>query len=185
MTEPSQLIRREDSLLLVVDMQARVLAAIGHPPALVDRVAQMIAIAVLLEVPVVFTEHCGAKLGPVREDLRALAPDAPVLAKQHFSSLAEPAIASTISAFGRNQVILTGVEAHVCVMQTGMALQDLDYQTYLAADAVGARREQDHATAMTRLSAAGVVMVTVEMAAFEWLRRADTPAFKQVISVLK
>jgi nicotinamidase-related amidase len=179
------LIRREDSVLVVVDMQARVLDAIQYPAALARRVAMLLDAASLLDVPVLFTLHCGSKLGPVRPDLIALAPNAPVLAKTHFCALEEPHIAAAIHGFGRNQIIVVGVEAHVCVLQTALALQNQDYGTYVVSDAVGTRREHDHAAAAARLSAAGAIIVTAEMVAFEWVQRADVAAFKDLIQLLK
>ncbi|MBX9635347.1 MAG: isochorismatase family protein, partial [Magnetospirillum sp.] len=105
--------------------------------------------------------------------------------KIHFACSAEPAIADRLAGFGRDQVVIAGIEAHVCVLQTALGLKEKGYQVFVAADACSSRLAANHQAAMQRLSANGVQVVSVEMVVFEWLHRAGTPEFKDLVALIK
>lgn len=137
-------------------------------------------IAALLEVPVIGTEQSPDKLGENVPSIRRLCTE--TVAKHRFD--ASEALRATALA-ERRQVVLCGCEAHVCVLQTALGLQALGFQVFVVEDAVGARRQGDRSAALARLSQAGVTLVTLEMAAFEWLGDADHPRFREVQALIK
>lgn len=179
------LLTRDASLLVLIDPQARLMPAIQHGDALATRLAHLIDAARLLGVPVMATEHCPQAIGPLLACIRdRLRPDE-IVEKRHFSAWSEPAFRAALGATSRRQIVIAGVEAHVCVAQTALALAEADHQVFCITDAVGSRREQDRQTALTRFAQAGIGPVTMEAVLFEWLESADHPAFKPVLEIIK
>lgn len=180
------LIDRLDSLLMVVDVQEKLFPAVQDPEGIEKTISALIDAAAAMEVPVVFTEHCAESIGPTIGALKNRAPDdAQVLSKVHFRATAEDDILDTINTLGKNQIVLTGTEAHVCVLQTAMGLLDNDFDVFLVADAIASRSTRDRDMAMTRLADAGAKIVTAEMVIFEWLERGDTDLFSRVLPAIK
>ena len=145
----------------------------------------MMKAAGVLEVPIVVTEQSPEGLGPTVEPLAELAPEDAFFSKLHFSSARNPAIRGKLETLKPSQVIIGGIEAHVCVLQTAIGLQEAGYQCFVAADATSSRTAANHAVAMSRLRDAGVGIVTSEMIVFEWLEKAGTPQFKELSRLLK
>jgi len=173
------LLRASDSTLLVIDVQERLLPAIHGGEDVLRNVEWMVRVAGRLDVPVLATEQYPQGLGPTHPELAALLPAGAVAAKTHFSGVAAGCLADR-PAFARRQLVLCGVEAHVCVLQTALELRALGREVYVVDEAVGSRREADRALALARLRAHGVDVVSREMAAFEWLHAAGTPRFREL-----
>lgn len=178
--KPSPMIRRPQSFLLLVDIQQKLAPAIDKQAQIIERNHWLLAIARDLTVPVVVTEQYPQGLGPTVESLMEVLNQATFLQKTHFSALAEPGITETLRALQRPQVVLTGTESHVCVLQTALDLQTHGFQVFVVADAVGSRRESDRQLALNRLSAAGCTLVSSEMVAFEWLHQSATDEFRHI-----
>ena len=180
---------RSRSHLVVVDVQERLVAAIHDAETVTGNVARLIKYAGFLGVPITFTEHMPERIGVMLPALREAGPAGSVcLAKTTFSSWREPGLRARFQAQRqqrRDQIVLCGMEAHVCVMQTGLDLLGQGFEVLLVADAAGSRTPGDRDCAIERLSKAGAAVVTQEMIAFEWLERGDAPEFKDVLSVLK
>ena len=180
---------RSRSHLTVVDVQERLVPAIHDAEAVTGNVARLIKYASFLGVPITFTEHMPERIGAMLPALlEAGTPSSVCLAKTTFSSWREPTLRARFQAQRqeqRHQIVLCGMEAHVCVMQTGLDLLRQGFEVLLVADAVGSRTPGDRDSAIERLSKAGAAIVTQEMIAFEWLERGDAPEFKDVLSVLK
>jgi nicotinamidase-related amidase len=170
-----------DTALLVIDVQDKLLALIPGRAALVRNIAFLIDGARLLQMPVAATEQYPKGLGPTTPELAKRLPERPD--KVAFSSCAIPSVIEGFRRAARPKVLLTGMETHVCVLNTALDLLNLDFRVYLAVDAVAARFAQDHDTALRRLEQAGVILTTVETALFEWVGGAGHPQFK-VISKL-
>ena len=174
-----------ESALLVIDMQERLLPAIHDSAAVVSRVAALITAADLLGVPVLATEQYPKGLGATVADLAPTIGDRRV-AKLAFSAAGEAAVAAWLAAAdAKATVALCGVEAHVCVLQTALDLAAAGRSVAVVADAAGSRRPEDRALALDRARAHGIGVVGAEMVIFEWLARADTPAFRQLQPVIK
>jgi nicotinamidase-related amidase len=139
-----------------------------------------------LKVPVIASEQYPRGLGPTVPEIAGLLPaDAAPIAKTAFGCLDEPAFTKRFAEVDRPQVVLTGVEAHVCVLQTALQCQALGRAVYVVADATASRLPASAERAYARLAAEGVRIVTTEMVVFEWLGRAGTPAFKALSGLVK
>jgi nicotinamidase-related amidase len=171
------LIQASDCSLLVVDVQEKLVNAIHDAPRAVAAMKWLIDAAVLVGVPVVYSEQYPQALGATLPVLRKAAPEAPVVAKTAFSCLAAQCLTG-LPVEVRKQVVICGIEAHVCVLQTALEMKAAGKDVYVVADAIGSRAAGDKEAAIARLQAAGVVIVTREMALFEWLRDSKAPAFK-------
>ena len=176
---------RARSALLIVDVQERLAPSILGIDALQSRLALLIGAAASLGVPTAFTEQYSAGLGATLGAVRTLAPAAPVIAKVHFQATLEPGLEAWLQGNGARQVVVAGTEAHVCVLQTTLGLIERQYDTFLVADAVGSRREQDRTLAIERLRSDGARIVSAEMVVFEWLKRAATDEFRAVLALIK
>ena len=179
------LIRRADSLLLVVDIQQKLAPAIHDSERVVANSVRLLDGARQLGVPAFVSEQYIKGLGPSLEAIRAAAVDARFFEKTHFSCAAEPGVIDLLRAAKRPQIILTGTEAHVCVLQTAFGLLAAGFEVYLVADAASSRTPENRSAAVERMRAAGIGIVTTEMVLFEWLHQAGTDDFRQLLPLIK
>lgn len=184
----SALARAADSVLVVVDVQER-LAAAMTPEALsrvIRNVRILLEAAKRLGIPVVATEQYSKGLGPtVAQVVEMLPGGTPRLEKTCFSCPGSELFATAIEAAGRAQVILAGMEAHVCVLQSAMELRAARQEVLVVEDACCSRTRENHANAMHRLRAAGVAVTNTESVLFEWLRDARHEHFKAISALLR
>ena len=179
------LLESQRSILLVVDVQERLAPAIAGSEKLVDRISTLLKAAGELDVPVLATEQYSKGLGPTVAPLAGLLPLGSVVEKIHFNAALEPGFVERVRELGRPQIVVTGTEAHVCVLQTTLGLKAAGFDCFLVADAVGSRDPDNRHFGMERMRANGVEIVTSEMVMFEWLRRGATPAFKRVLPLIR
>ena len=173
------------SLLLIVDVQDGLARAIDQSALRIHRTRLLLEAARRLAVPTIVSEHVPDKLGRTDPRLALLLDGAEVLGKRAFSCWRDPMLRTAIEAAGRRQIVVCGMETHVCVLQTALDLVAAGFATYLAADAAGSRREEDRSLAIERLRGHGVDIATSEMVVFEWLERAEGDAFKALIGLVK
>lgn len=175
-----------DSVLALIDIQEKFRSAIAGMEDLIRRAQILSRAAVRLGVPVHVTEQYAKALGPTVPEIRQVLPDSQAFAdKMCFSSFGCAAFREALSASPRKQVVLAGIETHVCVMQTGLELLAEGYAVYVVADAVSSRKGSDREAALKRLERHGAELVTTEMVVFEWLRKAGTPEFKELQALIK
>jgi nicotinamidase-related amidase len=167
------------SVLLVVDLQERLMPAIAGAADVVEHCSRLIRAATRLEVPVTATEQDPDKLGPTVEPLASLLP-APAVAKSSFA--ADLSFPTTTPA---TTVVVCGCEAHVCVQSTVLALRASGHDVAVVADAVGSRSVGNRDAALARMRDHGVDVVTTEMVVFEWLGTSANPAFREVQKLIK
>lgn len=179
------LIDRDQSCLLVIDMQERLLPAMAAAQAIARNAATLVRAANRLGVPVLASEQYRRGLGATVPALAAELPAACTIEKLHFSCLADPGFAERFRGLGRAQAVVTGIEAHVCVLQTALDLNAAGVRTFVVADATGSRTDASLEVALARARAGGIEVVTTEMVVFEWLRRAGTPEFKELSALIK
>jgi nicotinamidase-related amidase len=179
------LIEAARSLLLVVDIQERLLPAMADGAAVVSHSAKLMLAARRLGVPVLVSEQYPKGLGATVQELASLAVPGGVYAKNAFSCANDAAIAAAVAATGRTQLVLCGIEAHVCVLQSALEFSARGYKVAVAWDATSSRRESDRDLAAHRLRAGGVAVASTEMVLFEWLGRAGTPEFKEISALIK
>jgi nicotinamidase-related amidase len=173
------LIDAERSLLLIIDVQEKLLPVIHESERVVDNVGWLVRLAQRLGLPVAATEQYPKGLGPTEKTVRALLPEGAIATKNHFSAVAAQCLRSLPGA-DRPQVVIAGIEAHVCVLQTTLELLEEGREVYVVADCVSSRREPDVRMALLRMQQDGARIVTREMVAYEWLGEAGTPLFREI-----
>lgn len=177
---------RESAQLVVVDVQERLCKAMDHKvlEKLTGNVSILLEAAQELGVPVTATEQyvkgLGETLCVLKEKLTS-----PAMEKMTFSCCGGEGFMEQLAANGRRQVILTGMETHVCVLQTALELLSQGYVVHLVTDAVMSRRKQNYQTALQTLAAAGVVLTTTEAALFQLLKVAGTDEFKKLSKLVR
>ena len=179
-------LRPEDALLLVIDMQEK-LQPLIHDDARVRRAAAVLAEGCrLLGVPVFVTEQYPKGLGPTVPELRgAVEAAGGTLEKTSFSCLGDASIAARVQASGRRDVLLAGVEAHVCVLQTALDLLDAGHRVHVVEDAVGSRTAENKEVGVWRARRHGADPASVESVLFELMGDARHPRFKDVQRLVK
>jgi nicotinamidase-related amidase len=201
------LLAAADSVLLLVDAQDRFLSLLPDEPTLRWNMRRLAEGAQVLGVPCLATEQYPEKLGPTTEELLPyiafpsplreegiaevpLGEEQPrsgaiIPGKLTFSCLGCQPCWESLQQIGRRQIVLAGLETHVCVQQTALDLLAEGFDVYLTVDAVGARGSLDHRVAVRRMAAAGVTPTTTESVLFEWCERAGTDEFKRVSEIVR
>ncbi|HKU96125.1 MAG TPA: isochorismatase family protein [Vineibacter sp.] len=180
------LIERDKTQLLVVDEQEKLMPAMHDGSRVIERTAVLLQVARTLQLPVTVTEQYPQGLGPTVPRLLDLLPERDhVFAKTQFSAAAQPQVAERMRAVKRPQVVVAGVEAHVCVAQTATMLRAEGYDVFLVADAISSRRTDSVALAFERLRPQGIWIVNVEQVLFECLGEAGTPEFRELSRLIR
>jgi nicotinamidase-related amidase len=183
MTPGVKRMRAESSVLVVVDVQDRLLVKIPAAAALVRNAGFLVDVAKLLDVPVRATEQYPKGLGPTTAELARRVPG-PLPAKTTFSCCGAGTFLEELEMLRRPNVVLAGMETHVCVAQTALDLLHAGLHVFLPVDALAARGAVDHDAALRRLEQAGAVVTSAEAVAFEWVADASHPRFKAVSSLV-
>lgn len=179
------LMNADQSCLLIVDVQENLAPVMVDPRGVINRGAFLLRVANRLGVPVVVSEQYPKGLGPTMVDLRQEAPEGSIIEKIHFSCAAEPDVRTRIDGLRRRQIVMAGIEAHVCVLQSALGFKAAGYEVFVAADACSSRKQASAEAAFQRMRVNGIETVTSEMVAFEWMARAGTPEFKDLIRWIK
>ena len=181
------LLSATDTVLVVVDVQERLVPAVSDRDPIVWNTRRLIDGAKLFDVPVIVTEQYPKGLGPTMPELIAALPEgAPVIEKKSFSACLVPEFLEKLRRCESvHKVLLTGMETHVCILQTALDLLSLGYEVHLAVDAVGSRFAGDRKIAIRRLESSGVLLTTTESVLFQWCRTADAPQFKAVSRLVR
>ena len=180
----SMLIDRNDSTLLIIDVQEHLTPALKTPRDVITGTERLAKGAKMLGVPVIATEQYPKGLGPTIFDVRSVLAPEDFFEKCAFSVLAQDGFRERLEAHGKKQVIITGAEMHICVLQSAIALKESGYFPFVVENACSSRFDRDFLAAKDRLTQEGIPLVTVEMVLFEWLRTSKAPEFKQVQSQL-
>jgi nicotinamidase-related amidase len=180
---------RDRSQLLIVDLQEKVVPPVQNAASVIEVCCRLVQIAGRLGIPATVSQHYPKGLGPSVEPLRnALSEEVVVLDKMYFSCVRDEALHHRFDAlrdYGRGQVVVAGIEAHVCVGQTALDLIADGFEVYVAADGVSSRSPRSRSLSLKRIRQAGGYVVDSEMVMFEWLDKAGTPEFKDLIGLLK
>ena len=182
------LLEHARSQLLVVDVQDRLTPVVQHGEHMIERCVILLKAARRLAIPALISEQYKKGLGPTVPQLNDIKGDTLVFEKAHFSCAADPQIrahVSEIAAQGRNQIVICGAEAHVCVLQSALGFRAEGLEVFVVADAVSSRRDQSIDLATKRLRDAGVGIINTEMAVFEWLYISGTEDFKALSKLIK
>ena len=173
------LIDSRSAILLAIDFQPRLLSVMSDADKTVATAERVLRFAARLNLPTLFTEQYREGLGETDASLSALCPAAPRIDKMTFSCYADPVVAKHLRPF--SQVILMGVEAHICVLQTALDLIQTSTRTvYVIESAVTSRKPEEKALALQRMAAQGAHIVSFDMLAYECLRTANYPQFREI-----
>jgi len=174
------------SHLVIIDMQERLAGAMAGEAlqSTVRNCGILLQAASLLEVPALYTEQYPKGLGKTLPDLVQWLDDKPRIEKTTFSCCDEPTFCRQLTS-DRPQVVLAGMEAHICILQTALALQAMGRIVFVAEDAVLSRNPSNKANALERLRQAGIIISNTESIVFEWLGKAEGDAFKQISRLVR
>ncbi len=173
------LIRADLSALLVVDVQERLLSHVHGWQRMLGHIDWLVQVAQRLDVPVAATEQYPKGIGHTHAQLAARLPAEATAEKLHFSCVAANCLPG-LPGMERPQVVVCGIEAHVCVLQTVLELAAAGKQVFVVAEAIGSRDPEHKALALERMRAQGITIVCREMVAFEWLHQAGTDKFREI-----
>jgi len=178
------LARLAESLLLVIDMQPTFLDGCWQAEQVFNRSKFIVECATILGVPTVATEQNPERMGRTEPSLAALIESDP-LAKLSFSCCGSSHLNDHIKALSKKQVIIVGIETHICVNQTAHHLVENGYEVIVCPDAVTARTEHRHKEGIKRLRDLGVTLAHSEAVVYEWMQSANHPKFKDVLAIVK
>ncbi len=176
------LIVREDGVLVVIDVQEKLMPAIVDRENLVDHLVRLLKFAQIIGLPVVLTEQ--EKLGATLPEVKGLTPSVSPIGKVSFDCFRNAEFETAVRETGRTTLILTGVETHVCVAQTALHAMP-EYAVHVVSDAVGSRTEDNWRIGLERMRQAGAVITSTEMLIFELLQQAGTEEFRATLPLVK
>ena len=173
------------SMLLLIDIQGNLAQLMHDRQTLFRNLQILIESARILNVPIVWMEQIPEKLGHTVPAVAGLLRDRRPLAKTTFSCCADPDIMAAIEETGRRQVLVTGIEAHICVYQSTRDLLQRGFEVHVISDAVSSRVIENKQIGLARMKQEGALLSSVEMALFEMLRQAEGDSFRQIVRLLK
>lgn len=179
------MLKPEDTTLLLIDIQGKLAELMHEKESLYQNLRRLTLGAKALAIPILWMEQIPDKMGPTITELRELLTAEQPIAKKSFSCCGEPAFMTRLQATGRKQVLVAGIEAHVCVFQTVADLVNLGYEPHVATDAVSSRTPANRQTGLDRTRYAGGQLTSVESALFEMMRSADHPAFRDILKIVR
>lgn len=176
------LIMREDSILVVIDVQEKLMPAISDKETVIDNIVRLLKFSKIIGLPVILTEQqkLGATVSEVKDEILDVHP----ISKVVFDCLGHPEFEAAVRETGRDTLILAGVENHVCVAQTALHAMPR-YAVHVVSDAVGSRTEHNWRIGLQRMRQAGAVITSTEMMIFELLQRAGTDEFRATLPLVK
>jgi nicotinamidase-related amidase len=178
------MLKKQNAVLIFIDVQGRLSELVDGADALFKNLRRLLEGMKVLDVPVLITEQIPEKLGPTRDEFQSFITEPPVT-KTSFGCCGEPKFIQALETTSRRQVILCGIETHVCVYQTAMDLLASGYEVYVVVDAVSSRDPANKALALRRMETDGVKLTGTEMLLFELLGDAKAPQFKSVLNIVK
>jgi len=174
----------ENSVLLVVDIQSRLARLMQEHESLARHIALLIKAAHLLDIPVIATEQAPEKIGetipPIKEIINTK-----IISKRSFSCCAAAEFSARLSSLKRKQIVVSGIETHVCVYQTVCDLREEQYDVQVVADAVSSRTAANKEMALERIRDTGATLTSTEMIVCDWIQGAEHPKFKEIMSLIK
>ena len=174
-----------NTCLFVIDIQGKLAQLMHKKEAVYRNIQILIQGAQLLKMPILWTEQVPEKLGPTIPEIADLLPGQSPLTKSSFSCYGDSVTVSKLKQLNRKQVIVTGIETHICVFQTVADLLEDGYEVHLIGDAVSSRSPKNRRIAINRMESLGAIISSTEMALFELLRTAEADAFRSISKLIK
>jgi nicotinamidase-related amidase len=174
-----------NAVLVIVDVQGRLAQLMADKETLFINLQRMIRSARALSIPILWVEQNPAKLGPTIDEVADLLPELEPIAKTSFSCAGNREFMAVLKQRSRKQVLVVGIEAHVCVYQTAVDLAAAGYAVEVVEDAISSRSAANKAVALRRMAASGVGLTSTEMALFELMGDCEHPAFRDIQAIIK
>ena len=175
----------ENSALVLVDVQGKLAQAMHNKEAFFDNIVRLVKGAQILELPILWNEQNPAGLGPTLPEIAVLLTDQNPLSKLSFSCCGNAEFVKELKALNRQNMLVAGIEAHVCVYQTAADLVDLNYDVQVVADAVASRTAENKQIGLEKSREAGAGLTSTETVLFELLKIAEGDKFKEIIKIVK
>ncbi|MCX5998826.1 MAG: hydrolase [Chloroflexi bacterium] len=175
-------LRRQDSVLLVIDVQERLLPAAANKETLINNIVRLLRFARIINLPVVLTEQ--DRLGATVPEIKNELPDVPPIVKVTFDAFGCDPFVKHLESLGKKTLILTGLETHICISQTALHAASR-FRVHVVSDAVTSRTLENWRVGLDRMRQAGVVVSSTEMAIYELLERAGTDEFRATLKLVK
>ncbi|MCP4566639.1 MAG: hydrolase [FCB group bacterium] len=179
------MLKSNNCTLVVIDVQGKLATLMHEKELFLENVVRMIKGAQALDIPILWNEQLPDKLGPTIPEIKEILTDNLPMVKKVFSCAGNADFIERLKSSGRRQVLLTGMETHVCVYQTALDLLGDGFEVYLVADAVSSRTLDNKKVGIAAITAAGAKITSVEMAFFEMLGVAEGERFKKIIKIVK
>lgn len=179
------MLQRDNTALVLIDVQGKLAELMYEKELLWANLQRLIKAARVLGLPILWNEQLPEKLGPTIAPLRELLDGLQPMTKNCFSCCGNGQFMQALQRTGRKQLLLAGIEAHICVYQTAVNLLEKGYDVHVAADAVSSRFPHNKQIAIDRMMDAGATISSTEMALFEMLVRAEGPEFSEIVKIVK
>lgn len=176
---------KNNVVLIIIDVQGKLSQIMYKKNELFENLQKMIRGAKVLDLPIIWNEQLPEKLGETAPEIKSLLTDMEPVTKECFSCWGEPNFVTKLQQLNRNQVLVMGIETHVCVYQTTADLLKHGYEVHVVSDAVSSRSKSDRKAGLGKMKDLGAQLTSVEMALFEMLTVAAGPQFKEIIKIVK
>ena len=178
-------LKKEGCVLVVVDIQEKLLPAIHDFAGVLDRSVKMVKAAQTLKVPIIFTQQYTKGLGPTHEELVKLSKEFRHVEKTTFNCFGEVAFEKALEDLKAETLVIIGIEAHICVCQTALEALRRGFGVHVVSDATGSRTTANKVVGLERIRQAGGVITATELTIYEWVERSDCDEFRQILPLLK
>jgi len=185
MSRSPLLVNKERAALLVIDIQKKILTVMSEPDVVVENSVKLIKGFHALERPIFATEQYPEALGKTVEKIQKALKKKPIQVKSTFSCCGIADFVRSLRKQMIDQVVLCGIETHVCVLQTAFDLAHADLSVYVCQDAVSSRKEMDYQAALNRMAFQGIKITTTESVLFEMVEDAESDGFKPILKIIK
>ena len=184
-TSDIRLISNRDSVLVVVDMQEKLIPKIFDQHTVISNIVTLIKSAKILNIPIIVTEQYPKGLGPTIPEIKDLIIPWQPIEKICFSCFGGNDFSKKLKELKRDKLILCGIESHVCITQTTLDGLKLNYSVFFVKDAISSRTNNNREIGFERMAQAGAIPVSTEMSVFELLKKAGTDKFKKIASMIR
>jgi len=179
------LISKEGAVLLIIDVQEKLFPHMAEKERLVKSISKLVSFAEIMKIPVLLTEQYPKGLGHIVPEVKKLVPHIQPIEKVEFSCLGSEKFKESLTQLKAKTLIITGIEAHICVSQTAIEGLSNGYRVCVIGDAVSSRSLEDKAISLERMRQCGVTIASTEMIIYELLKKAATPEFKKALKLVK
>lgn len=182
---PIKLLQKEQTGLVIVDIQAKLMNVMGQKERVRDNTLNLIQMAKLFNIPIVLTEQYPKGIGHTLPEIKEALPETVPITKTDFNCCAVDPFMQALKSDGLVNIVLAGIETHICVLQTCLDLLDKGYIVHIPRDAVDSRTEENWLMALNLMGKAGAVITSTETVIFQILKKAGTKEFKEMLKLIK